>query len=246
LTLQQAKEDATTLNASAGGSWNTGNTNAYTILVGGDFVLVRRPHVITATTAFAYGRAKVPASDSDRMLETVKNLNARAKYQFFLSDYDVLVLATGFRWDPFAGIGRRNNGQAGYGRYFIIETRHRLWGELGVDITWTKYRALPLAMAMDMGMLGKSSDLLYFGRVFLGYENQLNDSVSYVGGFEGLVNLQEPGASRLNWDNALRSTLNDAFKLELRFRLAYDAKPVVPGAEKLDTATVVSILYSML
>lgn len=242
LTYAAPKEDVTSLNTSAGGGLNTGNTKSYQLQVGGDFRLVRRPHAISANAAFAYGGADLP-SDNAGMVTTVQNLNARAKYELFLSDMDALFLATGFRWDPFAGISRRNNGQIGYGRYFISEAKHRFWGEIGYDLTGTKYRSIK---GKPDSVPEKSSEIVHSARIFLGYENQLNDFVSYLGGIEGLVNLEHPKASRLNWENALRSTLNGSFKLELKFKLAYEAQPVVTGAKKVDTATVVSLLYSLL
>ncbi|MET0391013.1 MAG: DUF481 domain-containing protein, partial [Polyangiales bacterium] len=233
--------DVTSLNLSAGGSVSSGNTRAFTLLAGGDFRLVRMPHSLSANAAFAYGEAADPADTESDQVMTVRNLNARAKYDFFLSLYDTLFLATGFRWDTFAGINRRNNIQAGYGRYFVSEPKHRFWAELGYDFTFSGYTALP-----DGSQPTEPTDRVHFGRLFLGYENQLNEFVSALGGVEGLLNFEHPGASRLNLDVALRSTLASSFKLEVKFRMAYDADPVVAGAKKTDTATVVSILYTLI
>jgi putative salt-induced outer membrane protein YdiY len=236
-----APQDITSLNLSAGGAMATGNTGSYLILAGGDFRLVRQPHALTINAAFAYGEARTVPNDNESPLEpTVRNINAKAKYDLFLDQMDALFIATGFRWDPFAGLAHRNSGQIGYGRYFIAEAKHRFWVEVGYDLTGTKYMQVPNKPAPD-----KSSDIVHSARAFLGYENQLNEAVTYLGGIEGLIDVEKPGASRLNWDNALRSTLSNAFKLELRFRLAYDAQPV-SNAKKLDTATAISLLYSLI
>jgi putative salt-induced outer membrane protein YdiY len=237
----EPSNDVTSLNLSAGGAMATGNTGSYLILAGGDFRLVREPHSLTMNAAFAYGEARADPKNENSPLEaTVRNVNAKAKYDLFLDQMDALFIATGFRWDPFAGLAHRNNGQIGYGRYFIAEAKHRFWVEVGYDITGTKYMQVPNKPAPD-----KSSDIVHSARAFLGYENQLNEAVTYLGGIEGLIDVEKPGASKLNFDNALRSSLSNAFKLELRFRLAYDALPV-SNAKKLDTATAISLLYSLI
>jgi hypothetical protein len=116
----------------------TGNTGSYLIVAGGDFRLVRQPHALTINAAFAYGKARSVPNDSDSPLEpTVRNINAKAKYDLFLDSMDALFAATGFRWDPFAGLAHRNNGQIGYGRYFIAAAKHPLWVVVGYDLTGT-------------------------------------------------------------------------------------------------------------
>ena len=244
LALKAPEEDITSLSLSAGGVLSAGNTNAYQALVGGDFKLVRRPSALSAAAAFAYGRAGVRDQENiERMVETVENLNARAKYEVFLSTRNALFVATGFRWDPFAGIARRNSGQIGYGRYFIAEAKHRFWAEVGYDLTGSRYRVTPTDPDMPPP---KRSEVVHSGRLFVGYENQLNEAVTYIGGVEGLLNVERPRASRINWDNALRSTLSAQFKLELKFRLMYEAERAGENVKDLDTATTVSLLYSLI
>lgn len=239
---ERPKNDTTSLNASAGGSFNTGNTRSYQITAGGEFRLVRNPHGVGASVAFAYGRADAPADTSDRMLETIKNLNAKARYDFFLTQNDALFLATGFRWDPFAGIKRRNQGLLGYLRYFVVEEKQRFWGELGYDLTSDSYQQLPMQDPPD-----PRNKIFHSARAFLGYDNQLNEAVTYLGGLEVLLDVETPKHVRLNFDNALRSALGGAFKLELKFRLAADSTARSDrGAAPIDTATLISLLYTLI
>ena len=112
---------------------------------------------------------------------------------------------------------RRNQGQLGYLRYIFVEEKHRLWGEVGYDLTSDNYRQLP-----DKPPPPKKTDVLHSARAFIGYDNKLNDAVTYLGGVEVLVNLTESKHTRVAWDNALRSSLAGALKLEVKFRLAYD------------------------
>jgi putative salt-induced outer membrane protein YdiY len=235
------KNDTTSLNFSAGGSANSGNTKAYQLNAGGDFRLVRNPHGVAAAFLFGYGRAAIPG-ESTSLRESIKNLSAKARYDFFITQMDSVFLATTFLWDPFAGINRRNQGQIGYLRYIFVEEKHRLWGELGYDLTSDNYRQLP-----DKPPPPKKTDVLHSARAFIGYDNKLNDAVSYLGGVEVLVNLTESKHTRVAWDNALRSSLAGAFKLELKFRLAYDqAAPADRNAERLDTSTLISLLYTLI
>ena len=239
---ERPKNDTTSLNASAGASLNTGSTRAYLLNAGGDFRLVRNPHGVGASVAFAYGRADVAGDDTDRLLETIKNLNAKARYDFFLTQMDALFLATGFRWDPFAGIKRRNQGLLGYLRYFVVEEKQRFWGELGYDLTSDSYLQLPMKAPPD-----PKNKLYHSARVFVGYDNQLNEAVTYLGGLECLLDVETPKHVRVNFDNALRSALNGSFKVEVKFRLSADGTARADRhAAPIDTATLISLLYTLI
>ena len=233
------KEDALSLNLSAGGAFAFGNTQAYQFAAGGDFRWVGRPHSVSANLLWLRGGAKPPGGDA--IVDTTDNLNGRLKYELFLSLMDSLYAAAGTRWDRFAGMRPRVNGQIGYGRYFVSEEKVRFWGEIGYDLMYTRYRQIPGADTKF-----SETDVVHSARLFFGLEHQVHEYLSYVGGIEGLLNVEEPKASRFVFDNALRSTLSDSFKLELKARFLYENRPVVPGAKKLDTALILSLLYSVI
>jgi hypothetical protein len=124
-TVQEApSDDATSLAASLGGTLNTGNTRTWQITLGSDLLIVRDPHAFTAMLAFAYGEADIPG-DALGYEQTVQNLRARARYDYFLTRMDALFAAGAFRWDEFAGLDSRVQGQLGYLRYFLREDSHR-------------------------------------------------------------------------------------------------------------------------
>lgn len=235
----QPKDDVLSMNLSAGGAFAFGNTRAYQLAAGGDFRWVGKPHSVSANVLYLVGGAKPP--EGDEIVRTTENFNGRGKYEFFLSDLDSLFAAAGVRYDRFNGMVPRVNGQVGYGRYFIQEEKVRFWGEIGYDIMFTHYRQVPGAT-----MRFSDDEVVHSARLFFGLEHQLHEFLSYVGGLEGFLNVEEPKASRFVFDNAIRSTLSDSFKLELKARFMYEAQPVVPGAKKLDTALVLSILYSVI
>jgi putative salt-induced outer membrane protein YdiY len=243
VVYEPPKDDVTTLTASGGGALNGGNTNSYAVNVGANFQLIRQPHGFTAFAAFAYGVADLPGG-GDNLEPIVRNLNAKARYDFFMSRLDALFLATVFRWDPFAGIDRRNQGQIGYLRYFLREDKHRFWGEIGYDLTSDNLG--PVEGVPDAALPADESVIVHSARLFAGYDNQLNASLTYLGGLEALFNVEESKDVRLNFSNALRSAIAGDFSLELKLTLAFDNVPATTDAKKLDTTLLVNVIYQLL
>jgi putative salt-induced outer membrane protein YdiY len=236
--VEAPTDDATTLNASLGGSMITGNTKTWQLVAGSNFLLVRNPHALSAALDFAFGQSNIPSDDDDGYVSTVKNLRAKLRYDFFLSDMDAVFAASAFRWDEFAGIDARVQGQVGYLRYFMRSKTHRFWGELGYDLTYDDFAPLP-PDEVD------GTEVVHSARLFAGYDNRLNEAVTYLGGIEALVNVEKPKDTRINVDNALRSSVADHLQLELKFSVQWDNVPV-PGAEKLDTQTFISLIYALI
>lgn len=231
-------QDVTTLAASLGGSANTGNTKAWQVVAGSNFLLVRNPHALSAAADFAYGQANLRTDTDPDFVDTVKNLRAKLRYDFFMTDHDAVFAATAFRWDKFAGIDARVQGQVGYLRYFFREKTQRFWGELGYDITYDNYSPLPPDNV-------DGSEVVHSARLFAGYDNHVSESVTYLGGLEALTNVESPKDTRINFDNALRSAIAGKLQLEVKFSLQFDNVPV-PGATKLDTQTILSLIYNLI
>jgi putative salt-induced outer membrane protein YdiY len=161
-----------------------------------------------------------------------------------VSRLDAVFLATVFRWDPFAGIDRRNQGQIGYLRYFIREAKHRVWGEIGYDLTSDNYG--PVEGKPDAALPPDENALIHSARLFAGYDNQLNAALTYLGGLEALFNVEQSKDVRLNFSNALRSAIAGNFSLELKLTLAFDNVPATSDAKKLDTTLLINLLYQLL
>jgi len=239
------QEDVTTLNASLGGSLNTGNTQAWQLNAASAFALIRGRHGLTLGMDFAYGRANVADDENDALVDTVRNLRSKARYDFFFSPMDAVFGAAGYRWDTFAGLDARVQGQVGYMRNFYKQTDHRFWGELGYDLTYDNYDPDPLLDPNDSTITLDGDAVVHSARGFLGYDNKLNATLTFLTGLEGLINVEDTKDVRLNWDNALRSAIAESFQLELKFSLQLDTQPV-PGAEKLDTITTVNLIYTLI
>lgn len=244
--LEIPETDETQLNLSAGGVLNTGNTRAFQANVGGDFRMVRGDSAFGANTGFVYGRADLPEDETDDYQDTSRNLNARARYDYFVTTMDAIFAAGVYRWDTFAGLDTRLQGQLGYLRNFIVkEEAMRFWGEVGYDITYDNYTQEVLDDLADMGEPVEEETVVHSGRLFFGYDNHLNELVTVLIGLEGLLNVERPEDFRLNWDNALRSKLNGSLQLEVKFSLKFDSEPV-PGTRKVDTMTQVNLIYTLL
>lgn len=246
------QEDVTTLNASLGGQLNTGNTEAWQLNTGSAFVLVRGRHGLALNMDFSYGRANV-ADDLDEngeaideLVDTIRNLRTKARYDFFITPMDALFLAGAYRWDTFAGLDARVQGQVGYMRNLFKETNHRFWGELGYDITYDNYDPDPLLAdpADPMSEVLPGDEVVHSVRGFIGYDNQINATLTFLTGLEALENVEDTDDFRLNWDNALRSSISGSFQLEMKFSLQFDNQPV-PDKETLDTATTLTLIYTL-
>jgi len=245
--------DVTTLNASLGGSLNTGNTEAWTLTTGSAFVLVRGRHGLALNMDFAYGRANVAddldedGNEVDELVDTVRALRTKGRYDLFLTPMDSIFAASAYRWDTFAGLDARVQGQLGYMRSFFKVPDHRFWGELGYDITYDNYDPDPLFVDPADPSLGElpGDEVVHSVRGFLGYDNKLNAALTFITGLEGLLNVEESKDLRVNWDNALRSSISGSLQLEVKFSLQLDTQPV-PGTEKVDTATTLTLIYSLI
>lgn len=237
--------DATKLTASLGGAHSAGNTQAWQLNAASDFELIRGRHGVTLNMSFAYGRANVEEDTVDALVDTVRNLKSRARYDFFLTEMDALFGAAVYRWDIFAGLDARVQGQVGYMRNLYKAENHRLWAEAGYDLTYDNYDPDPLPDPANAGQFLPGDDVVHSARLFAGYDNQLNAQLMFRTGLEGLLNVENLDDLRLAWDTSIRSAIGAGFDLELKFLLLLDTEPV-PGAEKIDTTATVNLMYTLL
>ncbi|MBO6938527.1 MAG: DUF481 domain-containing protein [Deltaproteobacteria bacterium] len=232
-------------NLSAGGVFASGNTRSWTLNAGTAFKLVRGRHGFSLTWGLAYGRADLtPNDDATDYEDTVRNSNARARYDFYLTKMDALFAAVAHRWDTFAGLDTRLQGQVGYLRNIFAEENHRLWGEVGYDLTWDNFDPDPLLDPDDPTIVLDGTQIVHAARGYLGYDNQLNENVHFTTGVEALFNLQEGRDVRVNFDAALQASLIGSLSLELKFKMLFDNVPV-PGKVETDTLTTVNLVYTL-
>jgi putative salt-induced outer membrane protein YdiY len=235
---------------------NTGNTENLTANAGGRFEWTGVPHHVELEAAYVLGLANDDFGD-----KTAENFNARGRYDFFFDPMNAVFLAAKFRYDQFAGLAPRTQGQAGYLRNFLLEDegKHRLWGEIGYDITVDVYDYQRLDTMMTDPALLLNDQVIHSARVYLGYDNQVADNLTFRTGAEFLINLNfdvfrtDPDGTmfngyediRLNWENSLRINIAGNLLAELRFNIQFDNVPTF-GAKKLDTITQLNLIYTLL
>ena len=142
--------------------------------------------------------------------------------------------------DVGADLARIQN-QIGYLRNFVRNEKHRFWLEVGYDLTWDSF------FVIDPTTMVRTDDtaIVHAARGFLGWESTFNEHVKAKAGAETLFNVQDGQDVRLNAYAGVTTSFTDKFKLELLFTVLYDHQPV-PGNERTDTTTLVSLIYDII
>ncbi|MEM6954678.1 MAG: DUF481 domain-containing protein [Myxococcota bacterium] len=275
VSTEAPEENTLNWNLAAGGVFNGGNTNSWSLNAGTNLRFVRGRHGLSVEWLFTYGRAAARRGADDPEVvagtaeegtfgdteDVARNSNARARYDFFLTDNDILFAALVHRWDTFAGLDTRLQGQLGYLRYFLNEEKHQIWGEIGYDITY------------DTFVADVEDDVVHSARLYVGYNNQLRENVQFRLGLEALFDFEKffgnadtdeegfPGNDgdfgenlRLTFDAGLNVTVVDSLQLGIAFKLLYDEQPAGFAIsedrnvllERVDTITTLSLVYSIL
>jgi putative salt-induced outer membrane protein YdiY len=243
----------TKLVITAGGVLQTGNTEVLQLNAGALFELVRGRHAFMANANYVLGVGEGYDFDNP----TAHNLNGKLRYDFYLTQMDAIFAAFVIRYDRFAGLAPRLQGQLGYMRNFFREQNdegavtHRFWGEIGGDITadFYDYSILAAMAMMPVDPTLPETDVIYSGRLFLGYLNELSDTAKFRTGLEALINLVDPGDSRINWESSLALSIAGNLQAELKFLMQVDTDPPGEGeseAAPVDTTTTLNLVYTLL
>ena len=242
-TTDAAAKEETELQLSAGGLSASGNSTSTAMTGAGMLRLRRADNQYSANFAANYARA---AASKDEPTETsVSNIQGRVRYDRYLSDTVSLFVAETGRRDRFQGLTLRLNFDPGVAYYFFDYENHRLVGELGYDFQYDVRRDETIAESAAQGINVDKTEVEHSGRAFVGYENKLNQAVSFVTGLEYIQSILEAERWRLNWDLGVTSSIAESFSLAATFSLRYDNSPL-PGIEKTDTTTALSLVYTLL
>jgi hypothetical protein len=158
------------------------------------------------------------------------------------------------RHDTFAGLDLRLQNQIGYLRnLYYPSDAHRVWTEVGYDLTYDNTGPLtgamaPVVMPTTSTSTKKCDDkddtcLVHSARVFFGYSNRLSTTANLSLGVENLFDFVDPKNYRVNALVELTSSITQTFKLGLQSRMLYDRVPV-PGAKTYDVVAVAQLVYT--
>jgi putative salt-induced outer membrane protein len=240
----QQATDTTELKLSAGGLFASGNSRLVAMTGSGRFRARRDANQLTAAAAANYSSTAV-TPESDEMTTTVRNFQGMARYDRFLGEGVAAFLSMSARNDRFQGLDLRLNLDPGLAYYFIDADKHQLWAELGYDLQYDMRRPEAVRRARAEGNEVDWTEMRHSGRGFLGYENNLNEAVTFNTGLEYLQGLADTKYWRLNWDLGLTSNISSRFSVATTFSLRYDHAPL-PGIKKTDTATAINLVYSLI
>jgi len=263
-----ADADDTVWTLTAQGQLNYGNARSLALSLNNHFLVRRDIHMFTLDLTFAYGAASLRDAASGQFgpwNANAQNLLGRLRYDVFLDADDSLFAVVIGRNDPFAGLDFRFQGQLGWARNIFAEAEahHRIWFEVGADVTYDDRYPNPLCRVAGAGVTVDpatctGSDMMSYlvpgdevqpsGRLFLGYDNHMNDSWTFLTGVEALIDFRgDPhwGNVRLNWRNTLTVTLAQNLSANVAFNFLYDGEPV-PGFQEVDTQTTIGLNYTLL
>lgn len=257
-TLEHPATDELVWNISAGATLSTGNTRAFAGNAATHFAIRRGHHAFVFDFQAIEGLAQVrdttlPSMPFTDWRENASNVADTARYDYFVTDDDAFFVGQSTRHDRFAGLEARFQAQAGYLRNLFRADKHRLWAEVGYDFTYDFFWPHPFYDPMT-GARITGDRYVHSARGFLGYDNHINDALTFTTGLEALIRPYAVGPNgsiagsdfqlRLNWINELHVKIDARFALGLQFTLRYDSVPPT-GKENLDTITVLSLMYTL-
>lgn len=240
--VPSTENDVTELKLAAGGLMATGNSRSMAGTATGKARIRRKQNQYSADVAANYAES-APDLESDREV-TVENYQGRIRYDRFLSERWALFAAESFRRDRFQGLGLRMNFDPGLAFYVMTVPKHRLWLEGGYDLQYDIRLDEAIEAAAAAGTEVTKTEVRHAARAFAGYDNSLNEHVTFYTGLEYLQAFADTRNWRLNWETSLTSSLSSKFSLATSFNLRYDNNPL-PEVQKLDTVSAVNLVYTL-
>ena len=236
-------KDASELQISAGGLAAAGNSRSMAATTAGTFRVRRGSNQVGAAIAANYARS---ASSKEAGLQTtVENFQGKVRYDRFLAGSLAVFGAVSARRDRFQGLDLRLNLDPGVEYFFIDEGKQQLWSEIGYDLQYDVRRDETRAAALLEGMYLGKTVTRHSARLFVGYSNELSDTVTVASGLEYLQGLAESKNYRLNWDGSVNSAVGKGFSIATAVSVRYDHNPL-PDIEKTDVVTSLSLVYHLL
>jgi putative salt-induced outer membrane protein len=234
---------------SAGGLFASGNARSVAATAGTKGRIRRDDQQFSFALAANYARA---GKVGEPVASTVENVQGLLRYDYYFAEGWSAFLQTSGRHDRFQGLDFRWNVDPGVAHYFIDEKTHRLWAELGYDFQYdTRTQE-----AQDGRKPGSDPNLpptetpvastqaSHSVRSFVGYENKLNTTVSFVTSLEYLQSVQHAENARLNFDIGIKAQVVSHLSVATTYSMRFDNNPL-PGKANADSLAAVNLVYTL-
>lgn len=242
--------DALEWDLSFGALLSTGNARSTAITGGTNFRIRRGKHQFYATFLGNYGRAAADVNSDP--VDTVGNLQGRARYDYFFGKrWSAFGMLTA-RHDPFQRLDLRMNVDPGVAFYAINKAKEQLRFEAGYDF---QLDVRDPDSGVEVGPDGspvydtqgnfiplERTRITHAARLAAGYSNNINEAVTFNTELEYLQSLLEAQRWRLNWVSGFSTVLVKKLSLSATFTLRMDNDPL-PGVKHLDTITSANLVY---
>lgn len=244
------KVDGTTASVAAGGMWSTGNARQLSGTANGAFETRWSNNGIGAAILGNYGQGAPPG---EAIRVTAQNIQGRIRYdRYVIESASVFLINTG-RHDRFQGLDFRYNLDPGFKYLFLKASANTLWGEVGYDLqhdirrngdrTVLDANGQPVLDGNGVPQLLDKTKTDHSTRLFAGFKHGFNKEVTLATGLEYLQSVIDSTRYRVNFDALFAAKVGGGLALGVGFSARYDHAPL-PGKEKLDTATTLSLIYA--
>lgn len=238
-------KDASEAQVTAGGLIAEGNSEQLALTGAGKLRIRRGKSQYKASAAANFARSSLKDHPEQGMQTTVENLQGILRYDyFFAEDWSAFLSVSGWR-DRFQGLDLRLNVDPGVAYYLISQKKQQLWFEGGYDLQYDIRRDAELEAALAQGDRLSKTNVTHSVRLFAGYNNKLNDRVSFATGVEYIQSVQTAHRWRLNWDGSLTSNISGRFSTAVTVSFRYDNAPL-PGVRTTDVLTSFNLVYALL
>jgi len=242
--------DGTTVTASAGGQFVTGNSRLLAGTANGILDSRFGDNGFGASLLGNYGQGAPPGAD---IVATTENLQGRLRYDRYVAERaSAFLIATG-RFDRFQGLDFRLNLDPGVKYLFVKAQSEALWAELGYDFQYDIRRDdsrveldandQPIVGANGQHLLLDKTATDHSVRAFFGLRHAFNEEVNLSSGVEYLQSVVDSTRYRINFDALFAAKVGGGLAIGLGFTARYDHAPL-PGKDMLDTTSTLSLIYS--
>jgi putative salt-induced outer membrane protein YdiY len=236
----EKKTDGTTVTLSSGGQGSSGNSRLLALTANGAFETRFDNNGVGFSALANYGRSAVPGQP---VQTTTENMQGRLRYDRYIIEEASFFLITTGRHDRFQGLDFRLNLDPGFKYLFLVEQANALWAEAGYDFQYDIRRDDALVDPMGARPPLEKTAVDHSSRLFVGVRHAFNEQVTISSGVEYLQSIVETTRNRINFDAVFAAKVGAGLAVGLGFVMRYDHAPL-PGKERVDTATSVSLIYS--